>query len=116
MRRAVWLPANDNDIAVMRRIDEMFTAWPFLSSRRMTAVLRAEGESVNRKRIQRPMRKIGIAALRPKTNTSKPAPGHKIFPYLLRGVRIERTNHVWAEPVRDSPSAARTSDRRSAVP
>ena len=65
-------PANDNDAALMRRIDELFTAWPFLGSRRMTVMLRAEGEIVNRKRVQRLMRLMGIAALGPKPRTSKP--------------------------------------------
>ncbi len=92
-------PANDNDLAVMRRIDELFTAWPFLGSRRMTAMLRAEGERINRKRVQRLMRKMGIAALGPKPNTTKPAPGHKIFPYLLRNLKIERPNHVWSTDI-----------------
>lgn len=92
-------PANDNDLAVMRRIDELFTAWPFLGSRRMTAMLRAEGERINRKRVQRLMRKMGIAALGPKPNTTKPAPGHKIFPYLLRNLKIERPNHVWSSDI-----------------
>jgi putative transposase len=68
--------------ALMRRIDELFTAWPFLGSRRMTAMLRAEGVNVNRKRAQRLMRLMGIAALGPKPRTSKPAPGHRIYPYL----------------------------------
>jgi putative transposase len=79
-------PANDNDLALMRRLDELFTAWPFLGSRRMTAMLRAEGETINRKRVQRLMRTMGIAALGPKPNTTKPTPGHKIFPYLLRNL------------------------------
>ena len=92
-------PANDNDAALMRRIDELFTAWPFLGSRRMTAMLRAESVSVNRKRVQRLMRLMGIAALGPKPRTSKPAPGHKIYPYLLRDVTIERPNHVWAADI-----------------
>jgi transposase InsO family protein len=83
----------------MRRIDELFTAWPFLGSRRMTAMLRAEGERINRKRVQRLMRKMGIAALGPKPNTTKPAPGHKIFPYLLRNLKIERPNHVWSSDI-----------------
>src|SRR5215472_13686662 len=82
------VPANDNDLALMRRIDELFTTWPFLGSRRVAAILRAEGHGINRKRVQRLMRKMGIAALGPKPRTSKPAPGHKIFPYLLRGVAI----------------------------
>lgn len=92
-------PANDNDVALMRRIDQLFTAWPFLGSRRMTAMLRAEGVSVNRKRVQRLMRLMGIAALGPKPRTSKPAPGRRIYPYLLRNVTIERANHVWAADI-----------------
>ena len=92
-------PANDNDAALMRRIDELFTAWPFLGSRRMTAMLRADGAPVNRKRVQRLMRLMGIAALGPKPRTSKPAPGHRVYPYLLRGVTIERANHVWAADI-----------------
>ncbi|QXX76687.1 IS3 family transposase [Methylovirgula sp. HY1] len=83
-------PANDNDLALMRRIDELFTAWPFFGPRRMTAMLRVQGETINRKRTQRLMRKMGIAALGPKPNTTKPAPGRKIYPYLLRDLKIER--------------------------
>jgi putative transposase len=92
-------PANDNDLALMRRIDELFTAWPFLGSRRMTAMLRADGHDINRKRMRRLMRKMGIAALGPKPRTTKPAPGHKIFPYLLRGLVIERPNQVWCADI-----------------
>jgi putative transposase len=90
---------NDNDLALMRRLDQLFTAWPFLGSRRMTAMLRAEGHAVNRKRIRRLMRKMGIAALGPKPRTSKPAPRNKIFPYLLRGLTIERPNQVWCADI-----------------
>ena len=89
-------PVNDNDLAVMRRLDELFMAWPFLGSRRMAAMLRAEGQRINRKRVQRLMRQMGIAALGPKPRTTKPAPGHKIFPYLLRDKVIDRPNQVWA--------------------
>ena len=92
-------PANDNDLALMRRIDELFTAWPFLGSRRMAAMLRAEGQPINRKRVQRLMRRMGIAALGPKPRTTKPAPGHKIFPYLLRNLAIDRPNQVWAADI-----------------
>jgi hypothetical protein len=92
-------PANDTDLGLMRRIDELFTAWPFLGSRRMAALLRAEGYGINRKRVQRLMRKMGIAALGPKPRTTKSAPGHKIFPYLLRGMMIERPNQVWAADI-----------------
>jgi putative transposase len=92
-------PANDNDLAVVRRIDELFTAWPFLGSRRMAAMLRAEGHAVNRKRVQRLMRRMGIAALGPKPRTTKPQHGHRIFPYLLRNMAIERPNQVWAADI-----------------
>jgi putative transposase len=91
--------ANDNDLALLRRIDELFTRWPFLGSRRMTAMLRAKGEAVNRKRVQRLMRRMGIAALGPKPRTTKPAPGHTIYPYLLRDVAIDRVNQVWAADI-----------------
>jgi len=101
-RSVVYRPlaaANDNDLTLMRRIDELFTAWPFLGSRRMTAMLRTEGHAVNRKRVRRLMRKMGIAALGPRPGTTKPAPGHKIFPYLLRGLAIERPNQVWCADI-----------------
>src|SRR5215472_10391824 len=92
-------PANDDDLAVMRQIDELFTAWPFLGSRRMARMLQGDGAAVNRKRVQRLMRLMGIAAVGPKPRTSKPAPGHRIFPYLLRGLRIDRPNQVWAADI-----------------
>jgi putative transposase len=92
-------PANDDDLELMRRIDELFTAWPFLGSRRMSVMLRAEGWPINRKRAQRLMRRMGIAALGPKPRTTKPALGHKIFPYLLRNMVIDRPNQVWAADI-----------------
>jgi len=91
--------ANDNDLAVMRRLDELFTAWPFLGSRRLAQMLREEGFAINRKRVQRLMRKMGIAALGPKPRTSRPEPGHKIYPYLLRNLTIDRPNQVWAADI-----------------
>jgi putative transposase len=92
-------PANDNDLILMRRIDELFTAHPFYGSRRMRLQLRSEGHGINRKRVQRLMQTMGIVALGPKPNPSKPAPGHKIYPYLLRGLKIERPNHVWCADI-----------------
>jgi putative transposase len=92
-------PANDNDLMVLRRLDELFTAWPFLGSRRLAALLRAEGHTINRKRVQRLMRQMGIAALGPRPRTTRPAPGHKIYPYLLRGMTIDRPNQVWAADI-----------------
>ncbi|UFW92081.1 IS3 family transposase (plasmid) [Bradyrhizobium barranii] len=70
-----------------------------LGSRRMIAMLKTEGLQVNRKRVQRLMRKMGIAALGPKPNTTKPAPGHKIYPYLLRNMTIDRPNQAWAADI-----------------
>ena len=64
----------------MRRLDELFLAWPFFGSRRMMAMLRAEGQRINRKRVRRLMRLMGLAALGPRPQTSKPAPGHKTTP------------------------------------
>ena len=98
-------PANDDDSALLRRIDEMFTRWPFLGSRRMTAMLRAEGRTINRKRVQRLMRRMGIVDLGPKPRTTKPAPGHTIFPYLLRDMTVERANQVWAMDITYIPMA-----------
>jgi putative transposase len=92
-------PANDDDLVLMRRIDELFTRWPFLGSRRMAAMLRADGHAINRKRVQRLMRLMGISALGPKPRTTKPAAGHKVFPYLLRDMAIERPNQVWAADI-----------------
>jgi putative transposase len=92
-------PANDNDLGVMRRLDELFTQWPFLGSRRLAQMLRDEGPAINRKRVQRLMRQMGIAVLGPKPRTSKPAPGHQMYPYLLRGLVIDRPNQVWAADI-----------------
>ena len=100
-RSGVYRPvaANDNDLALMRRLDELFTARPFLGSRRMARMLHGDGAAVNRKRVQRLMRRMGIAALGPKPRTSTPGPGHRISPYLLRSLRIDRPNQVWAADI-----------------
>jgi len=101
-RSGVYRPApanDDEDLPLMLRIDGLFTAWPFLGSRRMTAMLRTDGLTVNRKRVQRLMRVMGIAALGPKPRTTKPSPGHEIFPYLLRDLVIDRSNQVWAADI-----------------
>ena len=87
------------DLVILRRLDELFLAWPFFGSRRMTAMLRGEGQRINRKRVRRLMRLMGLTALGPKPQTTKPAPGHKIYPYLLRGLVIDRANQVWAADI-----------------
>ena len=98
-------PVNADDLAVMRRIDELHLELPFYGSRRMTFELNKEGRGVNRKRVQRLMRVMGIEALVPRPGTSKPAPGHKIYPYLLRGLAIAEPNHVWAADITYIPMA-----------
>ncbi len=91
----------------MRRIDELHLELPFYGSRRMTFELNKEGRGVNRKRVQRLMRVMGIEALVPRPGTSKAAPGHKIYPYLLRGLKIVEPNHVWAADVTYIPDGVR---------
>ena len=107
-RSGIYRPkpvAGADDLAVMRRIDELHLELPFYGSRRMTFELNKEGRGVNRKRVQRLMRVMGIEALVPRPGTSKAAPGHKIYPYLLRGLKIIEPNHVWAADVTFIPMA-----------
>jgi putative transposase len=95
-------------LAVMRRIDELHLELPFYGSRRMTFELNKKGRGVNRKRVRRlmrVMRVMGIEALDPRPGTSKAAPMHKIYPYLLRGLKIVEPNHVWAADVTYIPMA-----------
>jgi putative transposase len=94
-----------DDLALMRRIDELHLLLPFYGSRRMMFELNKEGRGVNRKRVQRLMRVMGIEALVPRPGTSQAAPGHKIYPYLLRGVTIAEPNHVWAADITYIPMA-----------
>ncbi len=94
-----------DDLAMMRLIDELHLKWPFYGSRRMVFELNQAGHGINRKRLQRLMRVMGIEALVPRPGTSKAAPGHKIYPYLLRGVSITEPNHVWASDVTYIPMA-----------
>lgn len=83
----------------MNRIDAQYTATPFYGSRRMTAHLRATGVRVNRKRVQRLMRKQGLAGMAPGPQTSRPHPEHRVYPYRLRGVVIDRPGQVWSTDV-----------------
>ena len=77
-------------------LDEQYTKTPFYGSPRMTAWLNQQGYAVNHKRVERLMEIMGLQAIYPKPNLSKPAPGHKIYPYLLRDVKIERVDQVWS--------------------
>jgi putative transposase len=83
----------------MRLLDAQYTATPFYGSRRMTAWLRNQGYAVNRKRVTRLMRQMGLEAIYTKPQLSQAAEGHVIYPYLLRGVKIERVNHVWSTDI-----------------
>src|SRR5471032_361450 len=107
-RSGVYRPgpvASADDLALMRRIDELHLKWPFYGSRRMVFELNQAGHGINRKRVQRLMRVMGIEALVPRPGTSKAAPGHKIYPYLLRGLMITEPNHVWASDITYIPMA-----------
>lgn len=88
------LPPSAEEIAIKHRIDELYTAHPFYGSRKITALLRSDWQ-INRKRVQRYMREMGLAGIYPKPNLSRPAPGHQIYPYLLRHVTASYPNHVW---------------------
>jgi putative transposase len=87
------------DLRLMRRIDEQYTARPFYGSRRMTRWLIEQGEEVNRKRVQRLMRTMGLEAIYPKPRLSAAGKGYKVYPYLLRGVTIERADQVWSTDI-----------------
>ena len=92
-------------LAVMRRMDELHLEFPFAGSRTLRDLLNKEGVEIGRCRVATPMKRMGIEALHRKPNTSKPAPGHKIYPYLLRGMTIDRPNQVWAMDLTYVPMA-----------
>lgn len=87
---------NEEDDRLRALIDEEYTSRPFYGSRRMAVYLRGRGHRVNRKRVQRLMREMGLAGMAPGPATSKPHPQHKVYPYLLRGVAVMRPNQVWS--------------------
>jgi putative transposase len=93
-------PRVSDDLEVMNRIDVIYTRTPFYGSRKIAKELSLELEiAVNRKKVQRLMREMGIHGIAPGPNTSKPHPGHKIYPYLLRNYAIERSNQVWSTDI-----------------
>lgn len=89
----------------MKRIDEIHLQWPFYGSRKVSEALRTEGKPVNRKTTQRLMRLMDLESIAPKPNTSKPAPEHPVYPYLLRNLDICRPNQVWATDITYIPMA-----------
>jgi putative transposase len=98
-------PPSAADLALMRRIDELHLEFPFAGSRMLQGLLRAEGYRVGRRHVATLMKKMGIEVLYRRPNTSKPAPGHKIYPYLLRNLPITRPNQVWAMDITYIPMA-----------
>jgi putative transposase len=93
------VPVSDEELTLLRRLDEQYTKTPFYGVRRMTVVLRQGGYDVNPKRVRRLLRTLGLWALVPQPGTSRPAPAHRVYPYLLRGVAIERVNQVWSTDI-----------------
>jgi len=93
------IPESTENLALMREIDAIYLDEPSFGSRSVVAVLTNSGWSVNRKRVQRLMRQMGIEGVRPKRSTTKPAPGHRIFPYLLRNVAITHPDQVWSTDI-----------------
>lgn len=87
------------NLRLLNLLDEQYTRTPFYGVPRMTAWLGTQGERVNEKRVRRLLRKLGLAALYPKPRLSQPAPGHRIYPYLLRNVAITRVNQVWSSDI-----------------
>ena len=98
-------PVSPADLAIMRRIDELHLEYPFAGSRMLRDLLRGEGIQTGRQRVARMMKRMGIEALYRRPNTSKPAPGHKIYPYLLHGLAVRRVNQVWAMDITYIPMA-----------
>jgi putative transposase len=98
-------PVPAADLAIMRRMDELHLEFPFAGSRMLRDLLKQEGIDIGRRHVSTLMKRMGIEALYRKPNTSKPAPGHKIYPYLLRGMTIDRPNQVWAMDITYVPMA-----------
>ena len=92
-------PECAEELEVLKQLDRIFTDHPIYGSRRLQVALLREGISIGRRRVRRLMRKLGLWAVRPKRNTSKRHPEHKVYPYLLRGKTIDQANQVWAADV-----------------
>jgi putative transposase len=98
-------PVPDADLAIMRRLDRLHLEYPFAGSRMLRGLLVAEGCKIGRRHVKTLMRRMGIEALYRRPRTSKPGSGHKIYPYLLRGMEITRPNQVWAMDISYIPMA-----------
>ncbi|PBN41317.1 IS3 family transposase [Sphingobium sp. D43FB] len=98
-------PVSEADLAIMRRIDELHLEFPFAGSRMLRDLLRQEGMKIGRQHVATLMKKMAIEAIYRRPNTSKPTPGHKVYPYLLRKLAIVRPNQVWATDISYIPMA-----------
>ena len=98
-------PVSEEDLALMGLIDRQYLATPFYGARKMVAWLRGQGHHVNRKRVGRLMRVMGLRAIYRRPRTSRPAAGHRVYPYLLAGVKVTRPNQVWAADITYIPMA-----------
>src|SRR6202158_2948743 len=98
-------PVSVGDLAIMRRMDESHLEFPFAGSRMLRYLLNAEGVEIGRQHVATLMKRMGIEAIYRKPNTSKPTPGHKIYPYLLRKMQVIRPNQVWAMDITYIPMA-----------
>jgi len=96
---------SEEDLTLMKLIDHQYLAIPFYGARKIAAWLKSQGQRVNRKRVRRLMRVMGLKSIYRRPRTSKPAPGHKIYPYLLGGLKITRPNQVWAADITYIPMA-----------
>ena len=93
------VPITEENLTLMRVLDEQYTATPFYGSRRMQVALQGAGHQVNRKHVQRLMRRMGLEAVGPKPRLSEAHPGHRVYPYLLRNVPIVRVDQVWSTDI-----------------
>ena len=98
-------PVPEADLAIMRRLDRLHLEFPFAGSRMLRGLVAAEGYKTGRRHVKTLMRRMGIEALYRRPRTTKPEPGHKIYPYLLRGMAIARPNQVWAMDITYIPMA-----------
>ena len=98
-------PVSDADLAIMRRLDRLHLEFPFAGSRMLRGLLAAEGCKIGRRHVKTLMQRMGIEALYRRPRTTKPEPGHKIYPYLLRGIEVTRPNQVWAMDITYIPMA-----------
>ena len=104
-------PTSPADLLIMRRIDELHMDFPFAGSRMLRDLLAAEGVKVDRLHVSTLMKKMAIEAIYRRPNTSKPAPGHKIYPYLLRKLAVTRPNQVWATDITPAFAGAGSTSR-----